>query len=107
MTIAGVTAGGEADRAGLQVGDTILEINGKPTGQEVSQELARLNQGDTITVKLRGRRGAERALQWKVGAREEISYELKDMEDVTAEQRARRGAWLKGEDELPPGLPAN
>ncbi len=101
MAVAAVTAGSEAERAGLQVGDTVVEIDGKMAGQESSQEMARLNPGDTITVKIRGRRGAERELKWKVESREEISYELKDMENVTAQQRARRTAWLKGEAEGP------
>jgi predicted metalloprotease with PDZ domain len=101
MAVAAVTAGGEAERVGLQVGDTVLEINGKSAGQESSQEMARLKAGDTITVKIRGRRGAEREFKWKVGSREEVSYEIKDMENVTAQQRARRAAWLKGEAESP------
>jgi predicted metalloprotease with PDZ domain len=103
MVVAAVTAGGEAERAGLQAGDTILEINGKTTGQESSQEMARLTPGDTIAVKIHARRGGDRELKWKVGSREEISYELKDMENVTAQQRARRAAWLKGEAETRQG----
>ena len=103
MMVSAVTSGSESERAGLQVGDTILEINGKVAGQDSSQEIARLNPGDMIAVTIRGRRGAERALKWKVGSREEISYELKDTEKVTAEQRARRTAWLKGEAEIPLG----
>jgi predicted metalloprotease with PDZ domain len=97
MVVAAVTAGSEAERAGLQVGDTILEINGKAAGQESSDEMARFAAGDTITVKVRGRRDGERELKWKVGSREEISYEIKDMEHITAEQSARRFAWLRGE----------
>jgi len=53
--------------------------------------------GDTLTVKARSRRGAERELKWKIGSRQELSYIIKDLESVTAEQRARRTAWLKGE----------
>jgi predicted metalloprotease with PDZ domain len=101
MTVAAVTSGSEAERAGLQAGDTILEINGKIAGQESSQEMARLNPGDNISIKVRGRRGAERELKFKAGSREEVSYELKDMEKITLEQRARRAAWLKGEAETP------
>jgi predicted metalloprotease with PDZ domain len=101
MTVAAVTAGSEAERAGLQTGDTILEINGKTAGQESSQEMAQLNAGDTITVKVRGRRGGDRELKWKMGSREEVSYEIKDMENVTVEQRVRRAAWLKGEAQIP------
>ena len=97
MTVEAVTAGGEAERAGLQTGDTILEINGRAAGQESSEAIAGLASGDAITVRVRGRRGGERELKWKAGSREEITYELKDMENITAEQRARRTAWLKGE----------
>jgi predicted metalloprotease with PDZ domain len=101
MTVAAVTAGGEAERAGLQTGDTILEINGKAAGQDASQEVTHLTPGETITVNIRTRRGADRELKWKIGSREEVTYELKDVENVTAEQRARRAAWLRGEARVP------
>jgi predicted metalloprotease with PDZ domain len=99
MAVGTVTGGSAAERAGLQSGDTILEINGKIAGQDASQEMSRVSPGDMITVKIRGRRGAERELKWKVGSREEGSYEMKDLDAVTPEQRARRAAWLKGEAE--------
>jgi predicted metalloprotease with PDZ domain len=97
MTVGAVTPGGEAEQAGLRVGDTIVELQGKPAGQESREVLAALNAGDTLTVKVRSRRGSERELKWRVGSRQEISYEIKDLEQVTDAQRARRAAWLKGE----------
>jgi predicted metalloprotease with PDZ domain len=97
MSVGAVTPGSDAEHAGLQVGDTIVELQGKPAGQESRQELAHLNPGDTLTVKVRSRRGTERELKWKVGSRQEISYEIKDLDQVTDQQRARRAAWLKGE----------
>jgi predicted metalloprotease with PDZ domain len=97
MSVGAVTAGSEAERAGLQVGDTILELWGQPAGQDSRQELARLSPGETLTLKVRSRRGNERELKWKVGSRQEISYEVKDLDQVTPEQHARRVAWLKGE----------
>ncbi len=100
MTVSAVAADSEAQRSGLQVGDTILEINGKTVGQESSEDMAALAAGDTITVKLRGRRGGERELKWKAGSREEITYELKSVESVSAEQKARRAAWLMGEAQV-------
>lgn len=102
MIVESVTAGGEAERAGLRAGDTILEINGKIAGQESSEEVTGLAAGDTITVRVRNRGGAERELKWKVGGREEITYELKDFENISVEQRARRTAWLKGEAQTLP-----
>src|ERR1700693_128275 len=39
MAVAAVTAGSEAERAGLGVGDVILEINGKAAGQDPSEAM--------------------------------------------------------------------
>ncbi len=97
MSVAAVTSGSEAERAGLQVGDIIVEIQGKSAGQESREELARLSPGDPLAVRVRGRRGGERELKWKVGSRQETSYEVKNLDQVTQDQRARRAAWLKGE----------
>jgi predicted metalloprotease with PDZ domain len=97
MSVVTVTAGSEAERAGLRVGDTITELQGKPAGEELPQQLARLRPGDTVDLKVRARRGPERELKWKVTGREETVYEVKDLDQITPEQRARRAAWLKGE----------
>jgi predicted metalloprotease with PDZ domain len=100
MSVVAVTPGSEAERAGLHVGDALTEIQGKTAGEESQQLLARLKPGDTISVKIKSRRG-EKELAWKVSSREETSYELKDLDPVTPEQRAHRAAWLRGEAESP------
>jgi len=97
MVATAVTPGSEAERAGLKVGDTILELQGKPAGQDSRQDLNRMSPGDEITMKVRSRGAAQRELKWKAGSRPEIAYEIKDLDQVTSEQRARRAAWLKGE----------
>ena len=97
MTVVAVSPGGEADRAGLREGDIITELQGKIVGQESRQDLARLQPGDTISAKVRSRRGGERELKWTVAGRQEVRYEVKDLDHFTSEQRARRVAWLKGE----------
>jgi len=96
MTVGAVTAGSDAERAGLQVGDTIVEEQGKPAGQESRQDVARLSPGETLTLKVRGSRG-ERELKLKMGSRQEILYQVKDLEAVSEQQLVRRAAWLKGE----------
>jgi predicted metalloprotease with PDZ domain len=103
MSVIAVTPGGEAERAGLQVGDIITAIQGKPASEESNQQLARMNTGETISIKIRSR-GRERELQWKVTGRQEISFQVKDLDHITPEQRARRAAWLEGEAEV--GTPA-
>ena len=99
VVVAAVTSGSGAERNGLRVGDTVLEINGKRAEQGSLQDLARLHAGDSIAVKIRTRRGAEAEMKWKVGTRDEVFYELKDLDNITAEQQTRRAAWLKGEAE--------
>jgi len=101
MSIAAVVPGSDAERQGLQVGDIIVELQGKPAGEDSRQQLARLAPGDTVSVKVRSRRAGERELKWKVGSRQEISYQVKDLDKVTPEQRARRAAWLAGEAQTP------
>lgn len=97
MAVVAVTPDSEAQRAGLQAGDTIIELQGQPAGQESRQQLARLNPGDSISVKVQSRRAGERQLKWNISGRQEVHYEVKDLDQVSAEQRARRAAWLKGE----------
>jgi len=104
MSVIAVTPGGEAERAGLQVGDVIARIQGKPAGEEFGQQLARMNAGDTISIKIRSG-GSERELQWKIVGRQQISYVVTDLDEVTAQQHTRRTAWLKGEAESS-GAPA-
>jgi hypothetical protein len=74
-------------------------LQDKPAGQDSRQELTRLAPGDTLTLKVSGRRGRDRELKWKVGSRQEIAYEIKDLDQITQAQRDRRAAWLKGEAE--------
>jgi predicted metalloprotease with PDZ domain len=105
MKVEAITSGSEAEKAGLQSGETILEINGKPAGQESAEQMAGLAEGETITVKVQARHGSERELKWKAGARSEITFELKDLEKVSTEQRERRSAWLKGEAQVSKNAP--
>jgi len=105
LSVIAITPGGEAQRAGLQVGNVITEIQGKPVSEESNQQLALMNSGETISVKILSP-GPQRDLQWKVAQREEVSYQVRDLDHVTPEQRARRAAWLKGEAEVASGVPA-
>jgi predicted metalloprotease with PDZ domain len=90
--------GSTAERAGLAVGDVILEINGQVAPSDFEAKLQELHPGDTIRMRVRQRR-AEHELQWKMGSREEVEFQVRDVENSTAQQKARRGAWLRGESQ--------
>jgi predicted metalloprotease with PDZ domain len=102
--VSAVDPAGEAERAGLAVGDSILEINGRVLTSDYRQQLAALGAGETIGLRVRNSRG-EREVTWKMGSREDVEFELKDVENLTPEQKARRAAWLSGEDQPPGGAP--
>jgi predicted metalloprotease with PDZ domain len=80
------------------VGDIVLRINGEAVEPSIQRQLAGLHAGDTLKLQLRNARG-ERELQWKVGSRAEVEFELKDVENITPQQKARRAAWLRGESQ--------
>jgi predicted metalloprotease with PDZ domain len=90
--------GSDAEKAGLMPGDVVLELDGRPVAADFNRRLVSLRPGDVLRLRVR-QRGKEREMQWRVGAREEMEYELKDLDQLTAQQKARRAAWLKGEAE--------
>lgn len=94
-----ITPGGDAEQQGLRLGDVIVEFQGKAVGEDFYQQLSRVTPGQTIALKVRSGRGGERELKWKMGSRQEVSYQLKDLDQITPEQQARRTAWLKGESQ--------
>jgi predicted metalloprotease with PDZ domain len=93
-----VTTDSPAQRAGLNTGDSILQINGQVASSDFQEKLSVLRIGDTIRLRVRGASG-ERELQWQVASRENIELDLKDVDNVTRQQKLRRAAWLKGEPE--------
>jgi predicted metalloprotease with PDZ domain len=93
-----VRAGSGADRAGLVVGDVLLEMNGHVASSDFQKKLEQLRPGELIHLKIR-HRDSVREVQWQVGSREEVESEVKDVENVSTQQKARRAAWLRGESQ--------
>ncbi len=95
-SVARVTPGGRAERAGLSIGDSIVEVNGHSTGTDFERRLNESRPGDILRLKVRNSFG-DRELHWKLDSKQEVDYQLRDLENVTPQQAARRAAWLKGE----------
>jgi predicted metalloprotease with PDZ domain len=94
-----VRAGSDAQRAGLTTGDEILIFNGRAVASDFERRIAELHPGDAIRLRIR-RHGVEREVGWKVGTREEVEFAVKDVDNVTTQQKARRAAWLRGEAQV-------
>jgi predicted metalloprotease with PDZ domain len=97
-TVTRVSPNSEAERQGLAVGDVLLEINGHVVSSDFLAQLGVLQPGDTVRLQVRSPRG-QRELHWKLGTRNEVEYELHDVEHLTQQQKTRRAAWLRGEAE--------
>jgi predicted metalloprotease with PDZ domain len=92
-------SGSEAEKAGLATGDVLLAINGQVVTGDFARKFGEFQPGDVLHLRVR-HLGAEHEIRWKLGAREEVEFELKDVDNVTTGQRARRKAWLKGESQV-------
>jgi len=84
----------EADRLGLVAGDTLLAIDGKPVSSEVEDVLSAMRVGDTLRLRVTGRKGS-REIKLRLGGHEEERFSIVDVDGVTPGQRARRAAWLE------------
>jgi predicted metalloprotease with PDZ domain len=106
LAVDALTPGSDAEQQGLRLGDVIVEFQGKPVAEDFYQQLSRVAPGQIIALKVRSGRARERDLKWKMGSRQQVSYQLKDLDQITPEQQGRRAAWLKGESQPATGAAA-
>ena len=83
----------------LAVGDSIVRVNDRAADMDFFRQLGALRAGDTLHLVVRRAEG-ERELHFRVRSRKEVEFRLKDVDNITPQQRARRAAWLKGESQL-------
>ena len=91
--VVAVQPGSAAEAAGLQEGDSILSINDEPAGADYDSKLANVSAGNEIRLSVKNASG-ERELSFKAGTRQLLQVEVKELENVTAEQKWRRRVWL-------------
>ncbi len=97
-TVITVDPGSGAEKAGLRPGDTVLEVNGRAPELLPETEISTLRPGDLVELRVASA-GGTRRVKFKVGTRAVETYALVEREDVTAAQRARRAAWMRGDSE--------
>jgi predicted metalloprotease with PDZ domain len=97
-TVITVSPGSEAEKAGLRTGDTIEAINGRTVSELPETEISAMRVGEKVDLRVSGT-GGPRHVKFKLGARPAEYYVLVESKDATAEQRARRAAWMRGDSE--------
>jgi predicted metalloprotease with PDZ domain len=96
ISVAGVVPGSDAEHAGLRRNDQVLKLDGHNITADFAQKLAALQPGDTIRLRVRSASG-DHDVEWKLSVRETIEFTLRDVENISARQRARRATWLQSE----------
>ena len=94
-TVVQVGPSSEADRAGLKLGDVVLQMNGQRIDRDFDRSIANLGPGTSLHLRIR-RGDQEHELQWNLGASKQRVFRLQDLSNITAEQKANRAAWLFG-----------
>jgi predicted metalloprotease with PDZ domain len=85
----------EAARAGLQVGDTVVEINSKRNAN-LEDEIMSMSPGDSLRMRIRPVGQKEREIKLKLGSKKEARLFIAEVDHPTAAQTARRAEWLAG-----------
>ena len=92
--------GDQARNAGLRPGDEIVAVDGQLPARSLEQQFANSKPGTKVrlTVQLRG---ARKDVELKLGEQSLPAYVLHESAQATAEQLARRKAWINSEDQVP------
>lgn len=93
------TPGGEAEKANLRPGDTILAVNGVEPSGNVAEQIATLQPGSTVKLKVHSRNGT-REVKYKLAAKQDVDFTFRELPDASAAQKARRAAWIRGDSEV-------
>lgn len=106
MQVDSVEPGSDAQRAGLQPGDILLEVDGEPLPAAAEATLPRWRPGQTVELQI-AREGKTQVMQFRVGVSQKVSYRVKEEPNPEPRQLRVREGWLKGETAPAPvpGMP--
>lgn len=95
VVISSVTPGSGAERAGLQPGDVIVQLDGRPFGRSAMRFLFQHSPGDTVNVRIQ-RNGSERDVSFALGSRGVQAYSISETPDASEQQKRIRDGMLRG-----------
>lgn len=100
IQVEAVDPGSGAERAGLQRGDILVEMDGRSLHAPPQDQLAGIKPGRKVHFRVRrGRR--EFPLEFPLEAKRRISYRVEEVSDASPEQRRIRQGWLEGTTTTP------
>ncbi len=97
--------GEQARQAGLQEGDEIVLIDGQSPTRRMGQTFESMKPGRAVHIAIT-RGGARKDVQLTLGAKTQTEYVVRESPQASAQQIARRTAWLKSEDQPSSPVPS-
>jgi predicted metalloprotease with PDZ domain len=92
--------GAQARNAGIQEGDEIIAIDGKPPGRNLERQFGNAKPGTKVRLTIQSR-GVRKDVDLILAEGSATAYVFHDAPQATREQLARREAWLNSEDQVP------
>jgi predicted metalloprotease with PDZ domain len=97
-TVIAITPGGEAEKANLRAGDSILSVNGAEPSGNVVEQIAMMEPGTTLKLKVSSHNHT-REVKYKLLPKQDVDFSFSELAGATAAQKARRAAWIRGDSE--------
>ena len=95
VMISSIAPGSDAEQAGLQTGDVLLQLDGRPFGRSTMRSLFQHSPGDMVKVHVR-RNGNERDISLALGKRTVQIYSVSEIAGASARQKRIRDGMLRG-----------
>src|SRR4029077_6621546 len=95
IIVTSVNAGSAAEAAGIETGDTILQINGREAGHARGGLFGNLAPGETVALHI-SRAGREMDISYVAGTREERRSSIAESPGISERQRRIRQGLLRG-----------
>ncbi len=93
-----------AANAGLQSGDVIVQLDGQALSPDSQSALPHWEPGQAVELQIT-RASGPLTLKFQIGSRQQISAEIQEDPQATAEQLRVREGWLTGATQAAPGNP--
>jgi predicted metalloprotease with PDZ domain len=95
VAISSVALGSGAERAGLQAGDVLVQLDGRPFGRSAMRFLFQHSPGDMVNVRVQ-RNGSERDVSFALGSRGVQAYSISEIPGANDRQKRIRDGILHG-----------
>lgn len=95
VAIASITPGSGAEQAGLQAGDILLQLDGRPFGRSAFRFLFQHSPDDMVKVRVQ-REGSEREISFALAKRGIQVYSVSEISGANEKQKRIRDGMLQG-----------